>query len=160
MIGDKIGLIDYHGKIQVPIQYEKVNYVFETDWATIYDKGKTGLYNIRTKSFFIPLEYDYIFVDKALFDDEQKPTRIITFKNGIVNILDGKGNILQSDVSKTEVEKNFKIDMNAYQPWNCYYVLYLMVHNKTFQVSDCLKVILKKRDIPIEALYYNMVEGW
>jgi hypothetical protein len=159
MLGDKMGLIDYNGKTLIPVKYEKVSYLFETDWATIYDKGKMGLYNIKNNSFLLPLAYDNIFVDHDWIGcDEHKPTRIITCRNGIVNVLDEKANIIQSGVSKTEIKKNFGIDIDAYRYSMCSFALSLMVHNRTYKFPDCLIETLKKYDIPVESVYYNMVE--
>jgi hypothetical protein len=159
MLNGKMGLIDYKGNIQIPIQYEKVDHLFQTSWAIIYDKGKMGLYNKNNHSFVLPLEYDYIYVDRDWMGfDKHKPTRIITYRNGIINILNKKGNIIQSNVSKTEIKKNFRIDINAYQYSDCSYALSLMKHNSTYQIPDCLMDILKKHNAPATYVYYNMTQ--
>ena len=156
-IGDRMGLIDYNGKVVIPILYDRVVCLDETNWAMVYDKNKVGLYNVKTKSFFLLLEYDYIYVDYNWMGlEKNKPTRIITYKNGIVNILDKTGKIIQAKVSKAEIKKNFEIDIDAYQYSPCSYELLLMVHNRTFQPPNCLLETLKEYGNSIESIYYKM----
>lgn len=156
-IGDKMGLIDYEGKIIIPVQYEKVRWIFGTNWALVYDKGKIGLYNVRIKSFSLPLEYDYLHVDIDWFGfEKKKPTRIITYKNGTVNILNEKEEIVRSNVLKTKIKKEFDIDIDAYQYSPCSYELLLMIQNRTFKVPDCLLKALKEYNTPVESIYYKM----
>ena len=147
MIDNKMGLIDYNGKIIIPIKYEKVEWIYDTDWAIIYDKGKIGLYNVKNNSFFLPLVYDYLYVD-YFYLNKEKPISIITYKDGIVNILDKKGKIVRSKVPKIEIKKEFNKDIDAYHYSPCSYELRLMVHNKNFQVPECLK--------DSEYIYYEM----
>jgi hypothetical protein len=157
MLGDKMGLIDYKGKIIIPIKFDKVECIHGTNWAIIYDKDKVGLYSLVNNSFFLPLEYDYLYVDRHLFDfKNSKPTQIITYKNGIVNILDKNGQIVKSNVSKTVIKKDFELDIEAYKFFPCSYELLLMLHNKTFQIPDCLLQTLKEYNTPIESIYYKM----
>ena len=78
------------------------------------------------------------------------------FNNGIVNILDKTGKIVQAKVPKAEIKKNFEIDIDVYQYSPCSYELLLMVHNKTFQPPNCLLETLKKYGSPIESIYYKM----
>ena len=160
MIGDKMGLIDYDGNVLIPIQYESVECLYGTkNWAMIYDKDKIGLYSLKNNSFFLPLEYDYIFVDMHwLGFEKDKPTQIITYKNGIVNILDEKGKIVRTKVPKTSIKKEFEIDIDKYQYSPCSYELLLMVHNRTFQIPNCLLETFKEYNVPIEAVYYKMGE--
>ena len=159
-IGDRMGLIDYNGKIRIPIKYDKVHYIFETIWAEVYDKNKVGLYDLENKSFLLPLEYDYIYVD---YDDwlkweDNKPKRIITYKDGIVNILDETGKIIQEEVSKAEIKREFEINIDSYQYSPCSYELHLMVQNKTFQPPSCLLEQLNEYDQSVESVYYKMEE--
>jgi hypothetical protein len=155
-IGDKMGLINYNGEIMIPIQYEKIEYIFKTNWAIVYDKSKMGLYNIKNGSFFLPLEYDYLFIDNWFGFEKNKPMQIITYKDSIVNILDEKGKIVRSKVPKTEIEKKFEINIDAYQYSPCSYELLMMVHNRTFRVPDCLLKILKEYNVSTESIYYKM----
>lgn len=163
MIGDKMGLIDYNGKILIPIQFEKVRCLDETTWALVYNKGKMGLYNIKYKSFFLPIEYDFIAIDYNWYNlYKDKPLRVITYKDGIVNIFDKTGKIIQTKVPKTEIKKRFEIDIDAYQYSPCSYELELMKHNKTYKAPDCLLETLKsykEKGYPIESIYYSMDEN-
>lgn len=163
MIGDKMGLIDYNGKVIVPIQYEKVQCLDETYCAMVYNKGKIGLYNLKDKSFFLSIEYDFLHVDYNWFGlNENKPIRIITYKNGVVNILDKTGKIIETKVPKTEIKKKFDIDIDAYKYTPCSYELEMMIHNKTYKTPDCLKETLKeyeKKGYPIKSIYYRMGEN-
>ena len=104
MIGNKMGLIDYNGKIVIPIQYESIGWLSGTKWAMIYDNGKMGLCDKENGEIFLPLEYDSLFVDYFWLVPD-KPIRIVTYKNNIINILDEKGNILQSNVQETRVKR-------------------------------------------------------
>jgi len=157
MLGNKMGLISYSGNILVPIQYDKVKNVGRTNWTLVYDNGKMGVYNISNKSFFLPLEYDFIHIDRDWFGfKDSKPTRIITYKDGIVNILDSKGEIIRSKVSKTEIKKEFDVDIDAYQYSPCSYELLLMVHNNTFQIPYCLMKIITEYNSSVESVYYQM----
>ena len=159
MIGDKMGLVDYEGNITIPIQYEKVRWIYKTNWAMIYDKDKMGLYDIKNKSFFLPLEYDYLAIDMDWFGfEEGKPTLIIVYKDSIVNILDKKGKIIRSNVSKEKIKNEFEIDIDAYQYFPCSYELLLMKHNRTYQAPDCLLETLKEYNTPTESIYYKMGE--
>ena len=118
-----------------------------------------GLYNIANKSFFLPLEYDYIHIDRDWFGFENdKPTQIITYKDGVVTILNVKGEIIRKKVSKTEIKKEFEVDIDAYQYSPCSYELLLMVHNNTFQIPDCLMKTLTGDNSSIESVYYKMGE--
>jgi hypothetical protein len=156
MLGDKMGLIDYEGSVLVPVIYEKVNYVLETDWAFIYDKGKAGLYNIKTNVFELLLTYDYIFVDNDwLKFIKDKPTRIITYNNGIINILDEHGKRIKKNVSNAYVKKEFNVDIYSYQFTKCSYSLTLMVHNRTYTIPDCMLEIFKENNRSIETLFYD-----
>lgn len=159
MIGDKMGLVDYNGVVLIPIQYDKVGCIYGTNWALIYDKGKMGLFNLKNKSFFLPLEYDYLSIDRDFWEfGKNKPTRIITYKDAIVNILDEKGKIVRSNVPKTIVKKEFEIDIDAYQYSPCSYELLLMNHNRTYKIPDCLLKTYEEYKTPIESIYYKMRE--
>ncbi len=105
----------------------------------------------------MPLEYDYLHVDHDLFGFEKnKPLRIITYKNGVVNILDEKGKVVQSKVSKTKIRNEYEIDIDAYQYSPCSYELLMMSHNRTFQPPDCLLNTLKEYNNNTESIYYKM----
>lgn len=155
MTGNKMGLINYKGKVLIPVIYDKVDCVSETSFAEISDKGKMGLYDFSRKSFLLPLEYDYIFVDYySVF--QQKPVRIITYKGGKVNILDKTGKIIRSNVSKQEIKKEFEVDLDACGYIPCSYPLLLMKHNRTYQAPDCMMREYNERYTPIESIYYKM----
>lgn len=157
MIGNKMGLIDETGNTMIPIQYESVVCLDGTKWAIIYDKGKMGLFDLINKSFFLPLEYDYLHVDYDLFEFEKgKPTRIITYINGVVNILDEKGEVVQSNVSKSKLKQEHEIDVDAFHYSLCTYELSLMIHNRTYLPPDCLLKVIKERKKNLESLYFKM----
>ncbi len=164
MIGDKMGLIDEAGKTLIPIQYESVRCLYGTKWAIVYDKGKMGLFDIENNSFFLPLEYDFLRVDSDLYGFEdsklygysRKPTRIVTYKNGVVNILDEKGEVVNSNISKSKLKKKLKIDVDAFQYSLCTYEMILMIHNRTFLPPDCLVKKIKKIGENPDAIYYKM----
>ena len=159
-IGDKMGLIDYNGKVLIPVQYDKVGFIHGTSWAVVFDKGKMGLYNVKNKSFFLPLEYDFLYIDRDWIGlKKNKPTLILTYKDDIVNILDEKGKIVRSKVPKTEIKKLFAIDIDEQQYSPCSYETLLMVHNRTFQIPECLLETLTKNNTPIESIYYKMGEN-
>jgi hypothetical protein len=88
-----------------------------------------------------------------------KPILIVTYKDGIVNILDEKGKIVHSKVPKTEIKKLFAINIDEQQYSPCSYETLLMVHNRTFQIPDCLLKTLTKNNTPIESIYYKMGEN-
>ncbi len=153
-ISDKIGLISYDGKIIIPIKYDKVKYLYGTDWVMIYDKGKMGLYDLKAKEFFLPLEYDFLYVDYTWLSIERnKPTRIITYKDGLVNVLDKTGKIIKPNISKTEVKKKFGVDINEYHYSPCSYELILMKQNRAYNPPDCL---LKRIGQLNASIYYSM----
>ncbi|MDL2297179.1 WG repeat-containing protein [Bacteroidales bacterium OttesenSCG-928-B11] len=155
MIGNKMGLIDYSGNLMIPILYDNVTCLFGTKWAEIYDNGKMGLCDKKNGTLFLPLEYDYIYVD-AFWMDTDKPIRIVTYKDSIVDILDEKGNILQSDVSERDIKEKYDINISQYYTLPCSYELLLMMHNRTFNPPDCMLEIFKTDNQSIESIYYNM----
>lgn len=155
MIGDKMGLIDYSGKIMIPIQYESVVSISGTMWVETYLNGKVGLCFINDGSVFLPIEYDSLFVvNNYRFNDD--PIRIVTFKNNIINILDEKGRILKKNVSLKDLSSKYKIDINNYFPFPCTYELFMMIHNKTFKIPECMIEDLKKNNYSIESIFYKM----
>jgi len=157
MIDNRMGLIDRDGNVLVPVQYDRVGFIGGgTNWAEICDNNKIGLYDTKSKSFFLPLEYDYLCVDMDWFGFKNTPTTIITYKNGIVNVLNEKGEIIRDNVSKTLIKSEFDIDIDAYQYSPCSYQLLMMHHNRTFNAPDCLLETLKEYNVPTESIYYKM----
>ncbi len=154
---NRMGLIGYDGEVLIPIEYDKVKYVFGTNWALIYNNGKVGIYSLNSNSFFLPVEYDYIRIDTDwLGIENNKPTQIITYNSGKVNILNSKGKIIRTDVSKKEIENEFEVNIDSYHYTPCSYELLLMVQNRTFKIPDCLKNSLLKYSSTTESIYYRM----
>ncbi len=154
---NKMGLIDYKGNVLVPIEYDKVEHYWATSWVEVYHNGKIGLYDTKQKTFVLPLEYDCIIIDKDVWDfsEDKKPTRIITLKDNVVNILDEKFKVLQHNVNKEKIEKEYDIKINSGYSL-CSYPLSLMKHNRTYSPPECLVDFYKTYDIPIEEIYYKM----
>lgn len=154
MIGEKMGLIDYSGKIIIPIEYESVSDCIGTNWVEVYQNGKMGLCFKNDGSIFLPIEFDSIYVDDNYFEDG--PIRIVTFKNNVINILDEKGNILKRNVKLKDLSSKYNIEINNYFPFPCTYELLVMIHNKSFKIPNCLIELNKRENISIESIYYNM----
>lgn len=155
MIGDKMGIIDYSGKIMIPIQYESVVSINGTKWAKTHINGKVGLCFKNDGSVFLPIEYDSLFVvNNYWFSDD--PIRIVTFKNNIINILDEKGRIFKKNVSLKDLSSKYKIEIVNYFPFPCTYELFLMIHNRTFKIPGCILEDLKKNNYSIESIFYKM----
>lgn len=154
-ISDKMGLINYNGKTLVPIKYDKVKYLYgANNWAMIYDEGKMGLYDTKNKRFFLPLEYDFLYVDYFWQSfGEDKPIRIIAYKDGSVNVLNEKGKVIKSNVSKTEIKKEFDVDIDEYRYSPCSYELSLMIQNQAYNPPNCLSKRKKQQNRPI---HYSM----
>ncbi len=155
MIGGKAGLIDYNGKVVIPIEYDGVQSLFGTKWAILYNDDKMGLCDKSHGNIFLTLEYDYLFVDHSSFDID-KPVRIATYKNDTINILSENGNVIYSNVLESELGEKYNIEINKYYPFPCTYELLLMIHNRTFNPPECLLDIFKKDGYSIESIYYNM----
>jgi len=157
MIGDKMGLIDYNGNILVPIEFTIVQDIYESNWSLVVNGEKCGLYNKKEKNFFLPLEYNYIYIDKDYGHlANKRPTQIVTYKDGIINILDESGNIIRSNVSQKEIKKIFDIKIygGPFEP--CTYAIFLMIHNRTYKIPKCLEDEYKRSNIPLEHLFYEM----
>ena len=157
MQGNKMGLIDYKGNVLVPIEYEKVEHYWTTSWVEVYHNGKIGLYDTKQKKFVLPLEYDCIIIDKDVwgFSEDEKPTRIITLKDGVIDILDENFKIVQHNASKEKTEKEYDIKIiSGYSL--CSDPLFLMKHNRTYSPPECLLEDYKTYNIPIEEIYYRM----
>jgi len=153
MIDNKMGLIDYNGNTLMPPLYERFAYLFGKKWAIVYEKDKVGLYDVNTNTILLPIEFDYL--DVVGFNSDSI-LRIITYKNGTVNILDEKGNIVQSNASKTEIKSEFQVDIDSNQHSICSYELLMMIHNRTYKAPDCLLKTLKQSNISAESIYYKM----
>ena len=157
MQGNKMGLINYKGKVLVSIEYEKVEHYWATTWVEIYNNGKVGLYDAKQQKFVLPLEYDCIIIDKDFFGfyENKKPTRIITLKDSVIDILDEQFKILQHNADKEKTEKEYDIKINSGYSL-CSYPLSLMKHNRTYSPPECLLEYYKEYDIPTEEIYYKM----
>ena len=157
MQGNKMGLIDHKGNVLVPIEYEKVEHYWTTSWVEVYNNGKIGIYDTKQKKFVLPLEYDCIIIDRDVwgFSENKKPTRIITLKDSVIDILDKKFRILQHNASKEKTEKEYDIKINRGYSL-CSYPLSLMKHNRTYLPPECLLEDYKTYNIPIEEIYYRM----
>lgn len=154
MIDNKMGLIDYNGNVLMPTLYEDFDYLFDLKWAIIYDKNKAGLINVIDTSFILPIEFDFLNV---IISGKAKSVRIITYKNGVINILNKSGKIIQSKVSKAQIKKLFDIDIDHSLNSLCSYKLLLMLHNRTYKPPSCLIEMLKYNSYkPVESIYYKM----
>lgn len=153
MIDNKMGLIDYDGKTLMPPLYEKFSYLFEKKWAIVFEKDKAGLFDANTNKILLPLEFDFL---DASSSNNDSVLRIITYKNGVANILDENGKVIQSNVSKEEIKSEFQVDIDAYHYSLCSYELLLMIHNKTYKAPDYLLKSLQQFNIPAESIYYRM----
>ncbi len=154
MIGDKMGLIEYSGKIIIPIEYESVSDCIRTNWVKVYKNGKAGLCFKNDGSIFLPIEFDSIYVDADYFEDG--PIRIVTFKNNVINILDEKGDILKKNVNLKDLSSKYNIEINNYFPFPCTYELFCMIHNRTFKIPECMITNFKKNNYSIESIFYKM----
>ena len=153
MIGDKMGLIDYNGNTLMPPLHESIAYLFGKKWAIVYEKDKAGLFDVNTNTVLLPIEFDYL--DVVGFNNDTT-LRIITYKNGVVNILNEQGNIIRSNASRTEIESEFQVDIDSNQHSLCSYELLMMIHNRTYKAPDCLLKTLKQYNISAESIYYQM----
>jgi hypothetical protein len=159
LIGEKMGLIDYNGNINVPIEFESVESIYGTNLVEVIKDGKMGVYDIEKKSFLIPAIYDIIKVESNWFSKFSKKdyqSKIITKKDGIINLLDIEGQTLVENVSNEEILNEFDFDLNSYEKTPCTYPFLCMIHNKTFKAPDCLLKILKEYNLPEESVYYKM----
>ena len=153
MIENRMGLIDYNGITLMPPLYESFAYLFGKKWAIVYEKDKAGLFDANTNTVLLPTEFDYL--DVVGFNNDTT-LRIITYKNGVVNILDEQGNIIQSNASKTDVESEFQIDIDSNQHSLCSYELLMMIHNRSYKVPDCLLKTIEQYNTSAKSIYYQM----
>jgi hypothetical protein len=152
MIGNKMGLIDYNGNVLMPALYEDFDYLFDLKCAVVFDKGKAGLFNIANNSTILPLELDSLNI---IILDSAKSFLIVTYKDNVINLLDKRGKIIQSKISKSELKEKFDIDFPYSRNSICTYQLVCMKHNRSFIPPQCLRKMLQN-DKPIESIYYNM----
>ena len=152
MVGNKMGLIDYNGNILMPALYEDFDYLFDLKCAIVFDKGKAGLFNITNNSIILPIEFDSLSI---VTSDTAKSFKIVTYKDDVINLLDERGKIIQSKVSKAELKEKIDIDITFSRNSICTYQLLCMIHNRTFMPPPCLLKMLKN-DKPVESIYYKM----
>jgi hypothetical protein len=154
MIGDKMGLIDYNGNTIIPIQFEGINECTGTFWVEVYQNGKVGLCFKNDGSIFLPIEYDSLFVEGNWPDNG--PIRIVTFKNGMINILNEMGTVIYKNLSINDLKTKYKITPFFIYTFPCSYELDTMIHNRTYKIPKCLEDEYKRSNIPLEHLFYEM----
>jgi hypothetical protein len=157
MIDNKMGLIRHDGSEVIPAIFDRVHWIDTTPWIKIWNAGKVGLYDMRQNDFLLPLEYDIVIVDKDWYEFEKdKPTQIITYKEGDINILDEQGNIMRTGVPKEEFSDKYDFDNDTDLNSAYSYTLSIMLHNRTYNVPDWHKESLEKKGKPVESVYYKM----
>lgn len=147
----KMGIIDEYGKVLVPPVFESVERSF-SGRVLVFDGKKFGLYDIKTQSFAIPLDYDYLFVacDLSFAPSHQDPM-IVALKDEQWMAFDSEcsrnDSLLESEVVKNAFrfqEKEYFVDGKPdISKMYCTYQQIMMRRNHEVPVSDCIYEILK-----------------
>lgn len=105
---NKQGLITKEGKTVIPVIYNSLFY--HDDKTIVLSKNnKYGVVNIQNK-IVIPFIYDMIYADVHYFNPQKKETEFYVLQNGKYSILNNKREIIRTNISKNEVEKNFRLE--------------------------------------------------
>lgn len=147
----KMGIIDEYGKVLVPPIFESVEHAF-SGRALVFDGKKFGLYDIKTQSFAIPLDYDYLFVacDYSFAPLHQDPM-IVALKDNQWMVFDSECNRNDSLLESEIVKNAFRFQEKEYfvegkpdiSKMYCTYQQIMMRRNREVPVSDCIHETLK-----------------
>lgn len=153
-IGNKYGLIDSSGNIVIPVEYEKIDDIYKSGLSLVYKSSKIGVFDSKNKNLLLPLIYDSIFISYNVHSFYDEVSRIVAYSNGVGNLFNKKGELLDSNITDMEVYK-FK-SLSKYYFDLCSYPLQLMIQNHTFNIPDCFKIWIKENGFPPGYFYYKM----
>lgn len=154
-IGNKYGLIDYSGNIIIPLEYDKVGNVNKDGLSILYKNSKLGVFDTKGKNVILPILFDSIFISNySYFSSNKEESKILAYSNGIGNLYNLSGDLLNSNISDIEVKKlkyliKFYFDL-------CGEPLIEMIQNHTFHIPECLHLRIKEIGLRPDYFYYKM----
>lgn len=145
----KMGIIDEYGKVLVPPIFESVDYTYTPHQVIVFDGKKFGLFDNKTQSFTIPMEYDYLFEASdfpVCVQPKVEESVFVAYQNGQWLAFDTGGNrhdeYFERDIVKNEFrfqEKEYFVDGKPdITKMYCTYPQLMMCRNREVPVSDCI----------------------